>query len=468
MAITPWKHSNSYFWRITLLKKLFWLYFLLLIFEGALRKWVLPQWSGPLLVIRDPVGLYILWEAYRTHKWPRRWAVSMQMLTVLLTGLCLMQVISGDIVWMVGLFGLRTYWLPLMVAFIMGENLDAEDLRRLGVCALFLLLPESVLAALQYISPASAFVNRGSYKGAEQITYIAGASVRASGTFSFVAGLEYFVALAGPFLVYGMISANFAKKWLLWASALSLIICIPMMGSRTVVVLLLGMIGCMVLSALLGATQLLKLLRVLVPLLLIGFAASLLPVFSNALQSMTSRFADATVTEGGGSLEETLIVRVLDPPSRAVQNAMASDRWLGIGIGRGAVAVQAFLHAPGETQVGEYEFSREFVEMGPIVGGIYELFKLFVCFSLFAAALAKAREHEPLTLLLFPLVVGTLLFGTFEEPTIGGFMVMSMAACLAALNLPSQATQSSLLDIQRQQWLNRPRVRIRVERESNY
>ena len=28
--------------KMPLLKKLFWLYFLLLIFEGALRKWVLP------------------------------------------------------------------------------------------------------------------------------------------------------------------------------------------------------------------------------------------------------------------------------------------------------------------------------------------------------------------------------------------------------------------------------------------
>ena len=39
------------------LKKLFWAYFLLLIFEGALRKWVFPPLSGPLLLIRDPIGL---------------------------------------------------------------------------------------------------------------------------------------------------------------------------------------------------------------------------------------------------------------------------------------------------------------------------------------------------------------------------------------------------------------------------
>jgi len=50
------------------------LYFLLLIFEGALRKWVFPQLSGPLLIVRDPIGLLIIWEAYRTHKWPKEWS----------------------------------------------------------------------------------------------------------------------------------------------------------------------------------------------------------------------------------------------------------------------------------------------------------------------------------------------------------------------------------------------------------
>jgi hypothetical protein len=45
------------------LKKGIWLYFLLLIFEGALRKW-LPFCLTPLLVIRDPLAIYLLFTAY--------------------------------------------------------------------------------------------------------------------------------------------------------------------------------------------------------------------------------------------------------------------------------------------------------------------------------------------------------------------------------------------------------------------
>src|SRR5688572_42390 len=37
-----------------------WLYFFLLIFEGGLRKWFLPGLSTPLLIIRDPIALWLI------------------------------------------------------------------------------------------------------------------------------------------------------------------------------------------------------------------------------------------------------------------------------------------------------------------------------------------------------------------------------------------------------------------------
>ena len=38
---------------------LIWLYFWLLIFEGALRKWIFPSFSAPLLIVRDPIVILI-------------------------------------------------------------------------------------------------------------------------------------------------------------------------------------------------------------------------------------------------------------------------------------------------------------------------------------------------------------------------------------------------------------------------
>ena len=206
-------NPNSYFARLTLLKKIFWLYFLLLIFEGALRKWILPRYSAPLLVVRDPVALWIIWEAYRTRKWPTRWSVAIAMVTLLIIGIFSLQIATGNNQLLVGLYGLRSYLLPFPVIFIMGENLNREDLRKLGECTLWLLLPMCALAIAQYLAPGGSILNTGAYHGGAQIGYV-GARVRASGTFSFAIGLVEFATLAGAFVFDGMIQKDFVKNWL--------------------------------------------------------------------------------------------------------------------------------------------------------------------------------------------------------------------------------------------------------------
>src|SRR5688500_17276382 len=54
-----------------LLRALVWSYFLLLLLEGAFRKWWLPQYSAPLLVVRDPFVLCIYFLAHQQRIVPR-------------------------------------------------------------------------------------------------------------------------------------------------------------------------------------------------------------------------------------------------------------------------------------------------------------------------------------------------------------------------------------------------------------
>ena len=49
---------------LSFIKKLIWLYFILLLFEGALRKWFLPGLSQGLLIVRDPIAIWIYYTAY--------------------------------------------------------------------------------------------------------------------------------------------------------------------------------------------------------------------------------------------------------------------------------------------------------------------------------------------------------------------------------------------------------------------
>jgi len=77
------------------------------------------------------------------------------------------------------MYGVRSYLLPFPVAFIMGENLDKDDLRKFGRWILLLLLPLTVLEVAQYNAPSSSILNVGASVGTRQLEY-ADSHVRAS------------------------------------------------------------------------------------------------------------------------------------------------------------------------------------------------------------------------------------------------------------------------------------------------
>ena len=45
---------------------LLWVYLILLLVEGILRKWLLPEWSDVLLIVRDPVAFVIIGLGFRS------------------------------------------------------------------------------------------------------------------------------------------------------------------------------------------------------------------------------------------------------------------------------------------------------------------------------------------------------------------------------------------------------------------
>src|SRR5208337_578045 len=324
--------------KMSVLKKLFWLYFLLLIFEGALRKWVLPGFSAPLLLVRDPVAALIIIDAHRTNKWPERWSVVMGVLACALLGLCVWQMILGDNSWIAAVYGLRSYLLPCPVAFIMGENLDADDLRKFGAATLWLMLPLAALEVAQYLAPQGSILNAGAYKGAEQIYYVE-EHVRASGTFSFVAGPTFYNAIVASLLFYGLMNKKFARKWLLWAGLFALVLSVPVVGSRTLVAELAGVAVCAGIAATFGVTQFIKVVKVALPLLAVYFLVSLLPVFSSAAESLRARSINAYSSEGG--MRRAMVERTSGSIAGALIKADYSSHPIGIGMGRGAAAVSA-------------------------------------------------------------------------------------------------------------------------------
>lgn len=458
MALVEGSNRKGYFGDLPLLKKLFWLYFFLLIFEGALRKWVIPQLSAPLLIVRDPISLWIIWEAYRTHKWPTRWSVITGILTAGFFSLCIAQVVVGDNPWFVGLYGLRSYLLPFPVALIMGESLDSEDLRHFGNCTLWLMLPLAGIEILQYLSSPTSWWNKGAYAGAGQIAYT-GDHVRASGTWSYVMGPVCYGPLVAAFVLYGLVKERFAKRWIIWAAAFALIVSVPVTGARTLVFELIGLLACMVVGAFLGVSQFGRTLRVVVPVLLVGFLVSLLPIFSDASSSLVTRFTQADRAEGG-SISSAVEGRTIGNIEAQLESTDFGSNWLGAGIGRGSAAMVTLTSGRASFVSGEDEFSRELNELGPFPGALFWIFKIFMATYFLGRAVARARDQDPLALLLAPPLFFSLVFGVLEQPTVQGFMVIDIAFILAALNRTDALSISAIARFP--QWGSlRPQVRVR-------
>ncbi|MDR3775322.1 MAG: hypothetical protein P4K97_00375 [Terracidiphilus sp.] len=432
MALTNKIISRKVDIRMPLLKRLFWLYFLLLIFEGALRKWFLPQLSAPLLLIRDPLALLIIWEAYRTRKWPKQWSSVIGILSVALIILCCVQVAIGENPWIVALYGMRSYLLPFPVAFIIGANLDEDDLRKFGVCTLWILLPLTALAVAQYLAPSSSILNKGAYTGMTQLDYASG-HVRASETFSFVNGPTNYVPMAAAFIFYGLVNDKFVKKWLLWAASFATVLSIPVIGSRTQIVLLLAVVACVATAAMFGVSQLAGSVKVIAALLIVSAGVSQLPVFSEAMNTLEARLTSSSRSEGGA--EGSLTKRVMGPIVEAIDEGFSSEVWYGHGMGLGSNAAATLMTGKQGFLAGEDETYRVVTELGGLCGLSFMLFRYLLALLIAAQALSRVRAYHPLAWFLVPVVFTGLTSGVLEQPTLQGFMVVSVGFCLAALKI---------------------------------
>ena len=112
------------------LKTGIWLYFLLLFFEGALRKWILPQLATPLLIVRDPVAIYILTQALRYKVWKPNALVLLAWATTIISMVTTFLFGHGNM--LVTIYGMRIMIIHFPLIFIFGKILSLYDVEKMG------------------------------------------------------------------------------------------------------------------------------------------------------------------------------------------------------------------------------------------------------------------------------------------------------------------------------------------------
>src|SRR5690554_2079534 len=130
-----------------LLKNGVWVYFLLLVFEGALRRWFFPGLATPLLVVRDPIALFLILKAWQKGILvPNLYIIGTMVIGIIsvYTGVLLGH---GSIP--VAIFGARILLIHFPLMFVIGNVFNAEDVIKLGKITLIIAIPMALLIGLQ-------------------------------------------------------------------------------------------------------------------------------------------------------------------------------------------------------------------------------------------------------------------------------------------------------------------------------
>ncbi|MEL7160653.1 MAG: hypothetical protein AAFN92_07835 [Bacteroidota bacterium] len=419
------------------LRNLLFLYFFLLLFEGALRKWLVPGLAGPLTIVRDPLALLIIGYYFLAGKR----LLNQYTLTIILVGILsfLFSLGTGHGNILIGIYGLRTLVLHFLLIFVFGTVLTRGDVEKIGRWLLLLAIPATILVGLQFYSPQSAWVNRG-VGGDMEGSGFSGAMgyFRPAGLFSFTNGNTLFFALIAAYVAYFWTNRQRCSKLLLIAATACVIIVIPLSISRTYVFHVV-LTGLFLLLASVRSTR--SFLSMLIPLLclpVIFFLLSQFEFMETATEVLSTRFEQAAKSEGGTS--GSIGSRIFGTMTEAITGGENGSVPLwGHGLGLGTNVGSVLLSGEKNFQIAEAEWPRIVGEMGPILGLIVLLLRTLLCAHVAFFSFRWLRRGNALPFMLASFSLPLILVGGWAQPTNLGFFTLAAGLTIAAGHISVRA-----------------------------
>ena len=192
--------------------------FVLLVFEGALRKWALPQAQALIYLLKDAILLAVyvgfMLDNRRTLPAPAGAGLIKIVLAVGFVWGCIEVLNSNSPSILVGIMGLKSYFLYAPIAFILPYAIKSrEHLFALIKRYLIMAIPVAVLGFIQIMAGPASSLNFYVSSSEDPTTMLARFGredfVRTSGTFSYISGYTAFLS----FVAFLAIGYNMARGW---------------------------------------------------------------------------------------------------------------------------------------------------------------------------------------------------------------------------------------------------------------
>jgi len=410
-----------------------WVYIILLLFEGALRKWVLPGLSTPLLIIRDPIGIWLIIVAVRNGVMKTNIYLTSAVLIGVLGLFSAILVGHGNIY--VALYGSRMLLIQFPLIFVIGLVFTQQDVLKLGKFWLWLSIPMTILLVLQFFSPQSAWVNRGvggdlkggGFSGA--LGYFRGPT-----TFSFINGTVSFYHLLACFIFYfWLIPKKHVKSILLIGASICLLMSIPFAISRALFFSVLVTLAFAFFAISQKTLSIGPIILIILIISIMIFGLSQISIFKTATDVFTTRFTQASGAEGG--VQGTLGDRYL---GGLYTSLLYADDIPLLGYGIGLFTNVGHIISTGKMAdaVGEQEWGRMIGELGILMGFALIFIRVGMSIKIARAAYKALKKGDFMPWILLSFCLLYLPQGQWSQPTSLGFCVLSAGITIAALRKP--------------------------------
>lgn len=422
---------NKHFYRnLDIIKNGIYLYFFLLIFEGALRRWVLPGLSDLLLIVRDPIALFILYQAWRNH------LLIFNGYLIAFFGIALVSFFTAILVghgnWIVALYGVRIIVIHLPLVFIIGFLFDSNDVLKIVRWMILISIPMTILIVIQFYSPQTALINKG-LAGNTDGGGFSGALgyFRPPGTFSFILGVSLFYGFASCFVFYALLNPVGLSSLTIYFGLVAILFSIPFSISRSLLFSILLSYVFFLTTVYSNRKLFWRMLLISVIMIVTFILVSNASLVSTGLEVFISRFSDANEIEGG-LISGVIGNRFLGGLYEAIANADQRPIW-GLGIGMGTNAGAKILTGTSDFLISEGEWGRIIGEIGPFLGILFILLRVLISFSLGVRSFREIKFGNSFSWILFSNVLITFSQAQWAQPTALGFSVFFTGILFASL-----------------------------------
>lgn len=414
--------------------QLFLAVFLLVVIEGAIRKWVTTSVTLPLILLRDLLAIGLILHAWRGGHLRRYKKVSKPLFawSCVVLGWGLLQVSGGESSLVILIIGLRFWLLYTWFAVAAAASMTERDYRAAIMLGAVMMLLMAPLAVAQHFSPPGARINAQT-EGDENDIFVAVAGVvRTTGTFSFTSGYANFMAVIAP-LVFGLLSA---RKWTSRQHLFSIAVLVAFMigamvsGSRTAVVSSGVMFGTYLLGRLLFSKIRDKPRAAVAVAVAVALLAIFIFFFQEAVDVTQTRFEQASEQEDFWGR-----VQMIFFGEPFVYDIVS---WLGRGIGFGSnLATFVRTGSSGFFPLAEAESGRILLE-GGLLGFAYIALKIAVLgLGLAKSLFVSKRTNSPFPLLVWlTAAIAVFTWSAIGQLTANGLLGVIFALALLVFRYP--------------------------------